>query len=93
MEVRQALPEICWARLHMVENARNRRGNIRTITITATTLTYLVANIEGGNVYVILRADITGGEVLAGMLNITSQDKKIRLLLGNFLLDSSHTVL
>ena len=62
MEVRPALPEIWWAQLHMVENARNRRGNIRTITIFATTLTYLVANIEGGNVYVRLVADITGGK-------------------------------
>ena len=61
----------------MLENARNRLGNIRTITITATTLTYLVANIAGGNVYVILLADITGG-VLGGILNITSSDKKIR---------------
>ena len=48
--------------IHMSQNGRNRLGNIRTITITATTLTYLVANIEGGNVYVILTADITGGE-------------------------------
>ena len=46
----------------LLENARNRLGNVRTITITATTLTYLVANIEGGNVYVILTADITGGK-------------------------------
>ena len=48
--------------VHMLENGRNRLGNIRTITITATTLTYLVANIEGGNVYVRLVADITGGK-------------------------------
>ena len=78
MEVRPALPERTAGANPQLENARNRLGNIRTITITATTLTYLVANIEGGNVYVILLADITGGEVSGGMLNITSSDKKIR---------------
>ena len=47
MEVRPALPERTAGSNPQLENARNRLGNIRTITITATTLTYLVANTEG----------------------------------------------
>ena len=61
----------------LLENARNRLGNVRTITITATTLTYLVANIEG-EMFMLYSHQILQGGVPGGILNITSSDKKIR---------------
>ena len=53
----------------MGETDRNNTRNIRTITITATTVTYLLGNSEGGNVCVRRSRYCTEGGGVGGAEN------------------------